>query len=151
MPQLTQVLLVIHVLCAMLWFGGTAFVPRRLRDVMGAEPAHARRTIMTLLRQSQALDLAAVLAVLTGICMAFAYPDGFGALSPRFHVALLLSLLWLALALLVARPSMRRIADAIHGHGALEPGRKFAKRVGMATGLEHLLFVTVVVLMLWRL
>ena len=37
------------------------------------------------------------------------------------------------------------------GSGTLEPERKFARRVGMATGLEHLLFVTVLVLMLWRL
>lgn len=151
MPQLLQVLLVVHVLCAMLWFGGAAFVPRRLREVLAGEPAQARRSMSTLLRQSQALDIACVLSVLTGISMALAYPGGFAALSPRFHVALLLSLIWLGLALLVARPAMQRISDSMQGNSTLEPGRRFAKRVGMATGLEHLLFVTVLVLMLWRL
>lgn len=151
MPQLIQVLLVVHVLCCMLWFGGAAFVPKRLRDVLGGEQSQARRSMPTLLRQNQALDVAGVLAVLTGITMALIYPGGFGALSPRFHVSLLLSLIWLALALLVVRPAMQRIADSVQGNGTLEPTRKFAKRVGMATGVEHLLFVTVLVLMLWRL
>jgi uncharacterized membrane protein len=150
MAPLLQVLLVVHVLCAMLWFGGAAFVPRRLRDVLGGEPGQARRSMLTLLRQSQALDIACVLAVLTGIAMAFVRPGGFAALAPRFHVALLLSLIWVALALLVVRPTMQRIADSMEGN-SLEPSRRFARRVGKATGLEHALFVTVLVLMLWRL
>lgn len=151
MPQLIQVLLVVHVLCCMLWFGGAAFVPKRLRDVLGGEPSQARRSMATLLRQNQALDIAGVLAVLTGVTMALITPGGFASLSPRFHVALLLSLFWLALALLVVRPALHRIADTVHANTGLEPGRRAARRVGMATGLEHLLFVTVLVLMLWRL
>jgi uncharacterized membrane protein len=151
MAVLFQILLVAHVMSAMLWFGGSTFAPRRVREALDSERTEARRHMIALTRQGWVLGMAATLVVVTGVGLALSVPGGFAVLPPRYHAALALSLVWLAIALFAVRTTGERIEAIVHSDAALDPARALAKRFGMLSGIQHLLFTSVLVLMLWRL
>jgi uncharacterized membrane protein len=151
MAVLVQILLVAHVLSAMLWFGGSAFAPRELREALDSERAEARRRMTALKRRTGLFGITAVIVVLTGVALGLSVPGGFGALGPRYHVALLLSVVWLAIVLFGVRPAVDRVAAIVLGDAELDSARALAKRARTFTALLHPLFITVLVLMLWRL
>jgi uncharacterized membrane protein len=151
MRVLYQVLLVLHVMGAALWFGGTAFVPRALREALAEERAVARRRIASFARQMKVILIAGLATFLTGLALALLWPGGFKALPVRFHISLLLALVWVGIGLLVNRPSGMRAAAIIAGDGPIEPAQALVKRIAAVTGVQHLLFTVILVLMLWRL
>lgn len=151
MAVLLQILLVVHVLFAALWFGGASFMPRALREALAYERESARRRIAALMRQGKVLVIAGAMTVAAGLLLALLRPGGFGGLPVRFHVSLLLSLVWLGLGVFVTRPTALRIAAIVSGDGPVEPAHALAKRVSAVVGAQHLLFTVVLVLMLWRL
>jgi uncharacterized membrane protein len=145
-----QLLLIFHVMSAMLWFGGTAFLPRRLREALAVDRDEARRHVDDILSQSRLFAIAATLVLLTGVAMAVFGPGGFGSLPVRYHVALLLTLLWWGLGLFVVRRNVLKVGEVVAGEADLSSARSFATRVGMFTGIQHALFTATTVLMLWR-
>ncbi len=147
--MLNQVLLIVHVMAAMLWFGGAAFAPRQLREALAMPREQARELTAGVLSRGGVLGISATLVLLTGVGLALI--RGFGNLHPRFHTALLLTLIWWALGLFVVRPAVKKIVDIVAGDGDLAPTQALAKRVGMMSGIMHALFTVTVVLMLWRL
>jgi uncharacterized membrane protein len=151
MAALFQLLLVIHVLSAALWFGGAVFMPRALREALQGERAEARRRLPSLLRQGKVLAIAAITVIASGIALALIPEGGFAALPMRFHIALALALIWLGIGLLVARPTTARIAAIAASEAPLDSANRLLGRVSAAAGVQHLLFTVVLVLMLWRL
>ncbi|MDH5675202.1 MAG: hypothetical protein OEZ06_23985 [Myxococcales bacterium] len=146
-----QLLLIVHVLAAMLWFGGAVFAPRRLREALELAPAAGEPLLASWARQSRIFAACATLVVLTGVAMVPVRFGGFGALPVRFHVALTLSLVWWLVGTLLTRRNGLLAIEAMRGGGGADKARAFARRVGMFGGIEHLLFTVNAVLMLWRL
>ena len=157
MPVLSQIVLVLHVLAAMLTFGGTTFFPRRVREAVGAERSEARRQMPALARQSKIFGMTGLFILLTGLLLAAMWPGGLVAMhSPfkvpvRFHVALTLTLIWWGLFAFAIGPTVERIVAVVDSEAPIESAKPFVKRIGMLTGISHLLLTVLVVLMLWRL
>lgn len=151
MALIFQIVLVVHVLFAALWFGGAAFLPRALRESLTYERSSARLRIAALMRQGKVLVIAGAVTVAAGIALSLLRPGGFGGLPVRFHVSLLLSLVWLGLGVFVTRPTALRIATIVKSDDPLAPAQALVKRVSAVVGAQHLLFTVVLVLMLWRL
>lgn len=151
-PYDFQVLLIIHVMSAMYWFGTAAFLPRGIREALQAGTGEAGAMIRSVAGQSSATVRSGAVVLLTGILLAVL--RGFPKVSPmlpvRFHVALLLSLIWFGIGALLVRPAMASLVDATCGAAAGEATR-LRKRISMLTGIQHLLFTVTTVLMLWRL
>jgi uncharacterized membrane protein len=151
MPWLNQLLLLGHVLCAMYWFGASSSVPRRAREALAAERGVARALGASLGRSVAPLAIAAILTFLTGTALALLRPGGFASLPPRFHVGLLLAIVWLMVGAHGTRRSMRKLLDALAGAGPLDAVQPLGKQISVLAGIEKLLFSAVTVLMLWRL
>lgn len=148
---LYQILLIIHVMAAMLWFGGTVTLPRAARQSLTLERPAATQRIAELLRQARMFGGAAVLVLLTGVMLALMFPGGgFGALPMRYHIALTLTLVWVVIALAVTRPSLKRMHATAESEQALESAKPLAKRLAAILGIQHLLFTISLILMLWR-
>ncbi len=151
MLVLFQILLVLHVMGAMLWFGGAAFMPRWLREALASERPEARRRLASLMRQAKIVGAWGGLVVVLGIALMFVRPGGFGSLPVRYHVALLLGLIWLAVGPGALRSTLLRVSAIVAGEGPLEPAQRLVRRLSAFSGISHLLFVVLLVLMLWRL
>jgi uncharacterized membrane protein len=146
MSALSQVLLIIHVACAALWFGSTMFLPRRLRTLSELDPAARALSLNELAREARIFSSASTLVFVTGLGLA--REIGFANLSPRYHVAMTLSLIWVGLDHGVVRRTLALLANNPPTGAVLEAARK---RLFATLGVQHLLFTVTLVLMLWRL
>jgi putative copper export protein len=142
---LLQVLLIVHVACAATWFGSTLFIGRRLRNATEFD-ARARLVChKQLARESRVFTAASTLVFLTGLGMALQI--GFSHLSPRYHAALLLTLIWVGLDHGIVRRSLKALATV----EPLDSPKKLRKLLAGTLGVQHLLFSVSLVLMLWKL
>jgi hypothetical protein len=158
MQILFQILIVLHVLAAMLAFGTAVFLPRRVREMLGAERGEARRQLPGIMVQSKAIGGSGLFILLSGLLLASLWPLGLaGFHSPfmptpvRFHIGLLLALIWWGTGAFVVRPTLVRIGAVVQSDAPIDPALPLMKRVGMLAGISHALFTVIVVLMLWRL
>jgi hypothetical protein len=129
-----------------------------VRETLAAERAEARRQMPSIARQSRIVGAVGVLIIVTGLLLATLWPLGLaGFHSPftptpvRFHIGLLLALIWWAVGAFVLRPTLARIGAIVQSDAAIETAQPLTKRFGMLAGIMHGLFATIVVLMLWRL
>lgn len=150
MPLVLQLLLLLHVLSAMYWFGASSSLARRAREALAAERSAARALGASLHKSVGPIAVAAILTFLSGAALALLRPGGFGGLPPRFHVALLLSIAWLMVGAHGTRRSLRTLLDTLAGEGSLDAVQPLGKRITILAGLEKTLFSVVTVLMLWR-
>lgn len=151
-PYAYQALLIVHVMAAMFWFGVTASIPRRIREAIRAETDGTLLALRSIAGQGKSVVGAGAVVLLTGISLALLH--GFPKVSPllpvRFHVALLLTLIWFAIGALLTRPAIGTLTKT--AAEALGPDAiRLQKRISMLVGIQHLLFTVITILMLWRL
>lgn len=155
MAYLYQLLVIVHVMVAMTWFGGTLMLPRTLRQIASCDSACAKAQLPGLQRSGMIGAGAGILVLLTGLGLALMFPGGmglgFGALPARYHIAIGLTLGWNILGLVGVGPSMRKFAEAVMQGAGPDVLRPLVKQVSMLGGISHMLFSIVLVLMLWRL
>jgi len=142
MPLAYQIVLIVHVACAASWFGGTLFLPRRVRDALSLGADGGRVAIAGLQHEGRVLRVASTLVFLTGMGLVFLRFGGFAGLPVRFHISLLLTLIWLGLDHAVTGRALKTLSPTA------TPAE--AKRLTGVVGAQHLLFTTTLVLMLWR-
>lgn len=148
--MLLQFLLVFHVMGAMLWFGGSMSMPRRARTALECELSSARVQLRALAREGRMLALAGLVTFVTGVSLVFTR-GGFAGLPVRYHVSLLLSLIWIVIGAVLVRRTVEGLVAASEGETLAEGTDAGVRRLAMLTGIQHALFSTVTVLMLWRL
>jgi len=147
--MLFQFLLIFHVMSAMLWFGGTMSVPRRVRLALDSEVGAARAQLEGLAREGRMMAGAGFLVLFTGVSLVMVR-GGFAGLDVRFHIGLTLTLIWIILGATVVRSTLEKLVQAAQGD-AIAPGASdLGKRLSMFTGIQHALFTITTVLMLWR-
>jgi hypothetical protein len=140
-----QLVLIVHVASAMVWLGSTLFVARRAGQALQLEAQARVLSFGQLLREARVFTSASGLVFLTGLGLALLI--GFANLSPRYHAALTLSLIWVALDHGLVRRSLVSLASGQPEAAAAA----LLKRLRAALGVQHLLFTVTLVLMLWRL
>lgn len=150
MLYLYQLTVILHVMVAMTWFGGTLTLPRTLRQIANCDPECAKSQLPSLQRQGTLAAAAGFLVLLTGVGLALMFPGGFGALPVRYHIALGLTLAWNILGGVGVVPTMGRFAEAVSAGAGKETLGPLVKQASMLGGISHMLFTIVLVLMLWR-
>ena len=148
--MLFQILLVVHVMGAMVWVGGTLSVPRRVRAALDSEIGSARAQLEGLVREGRMLGGTSLVVFMSGVSLIMVR-GGFAGLPVRYHIALTLSLVWIVLGVTALRSTMEALLAAAQGEALSPDADKLRKRLAMFGGIQHLLFTVITVLMLWRL
>ncbi len=128
----------LHVLSAALWMGSGLFWPGALRRAVALGSPHPSPALAQA-RAGLGLDLGAGAAtVVTGLV--YASPLGGVSMRAGILLGLTLALVRLALLFALARPSLRRVADAV-GAGDIETARAASRRLPAYAGSAHLLWL----------
>jgi len=145
-----QVLVVLHVLSAMTWFGMGLGLPRRLRLGLARGRPAAAEAAGEVLRGERVSLVAGALAIASGLTLVLV-GGGFALYPRRIHWGLGLGLVAFALGLFAVRPAWGKVARIAAGDGPLEAAAPLAKRAAMLHGIGHLLQMATLATMLWRL
>jgi hypothetical protein len=141
-----QLLLIVHVLGAMTWYGVGLPIARRMRrGLVGERPAADEALAESVRAATLSLVFGAV-TLASGLGLVFAV-GGFRMFGPRIHAGLGLTVLALLLGV-VLRAVCRRAVGAVRA--GVESARPFARRAAMLQGIVHALIAVTLVLMLWR-
>jgi uncharacterized membrane protein len=146
-PAAETALLALHVLAAACWFGPRLFWPRRLRAALETADA-AKAVLASIGRELNVTGAAAVLVIATGLGLIFLH-GGFGAVSPRIHAGLGLTLVAFVVGLALEVPAIAKIRAAVD-RSALGEATPHVKRVVMGAMIEHTCWLATLVLMVWR-
>ena len=144
----TSIAVVLHIAFGSLWFGGPLVMGSVLKKTAAAgRPAFVVGT--QLAARMSVLTLVGLLGVLvTGPALIFLSFGGMGGAPVRFHIALGLVLVGLAVGLGLLRPTVSGLVKL-----AADPNVDMAaatgklKRVSMGVGINHLLWLVCLVLM----
>jgi hypothetical protein len=147
MIALFYALKALHVAAAGAWFGVKLTAPGDIRQALALGRPHTLQLVPRIQRGARIAIGSGVVTLLSGLALVLA-AGGFGAVPLRIHISLALVLLLFALGALVIDPTWKRIARLIEADGELDEARRLARRFGMLMGIEHLLWATVLVLML---
>jgi len=144
-----QLVVILHVLSAMTWFGSGLSLPRRLRTGLARGRPAASEAAEDVMRGARLIGIAALCTVVTGFALIF-LGGGFAVFARRIHIGLTLALVALALTWFGVRPAWARVARIAAGTEPLEGATPFVKRGAMLHGITHALLVVTLALMLWH-
>ncbi|MFO8232710.1 MAG: hypothetical protein R6U20_08590 [Longimonas sp.] len=146
--MLNTVLVLIHIVTASAWFGLGLRLAGKARAVLSLEGAAAA---------ALAEDTRSTVTWMNGfivLTLVFAYANfftsgGFAAYGPQFHAALTLMLVLVGVQFFMIRPGWNTLADLVsNGADATSDAADSArKKVAIGTGIGHLLWVVLLVLM----
>jgi uncharacterized membrane protein len=144
-----QIIVIVHVALAMVWFGAGLGLPRRLRAAIARGRSEATVAAQEARRASRTAILAALATTGSGLALVF-IGGGFALASPRIHAGLGLTVVALLLEL-ATRSILRKIDDSIASEGDPASALPRVRRAAMTQGLTHLAIFAVLALMVWRL
>lgn len=144
-PIANSVLLFTHVLAMAIWFGGGFGLPGDIRRTLARGKPHTELLAGRVNRALALTTWSSLATIGTGLGLVFA-KGGFKAVSPRIHAGLALALVAFAIHLLIVRPKASQLEKAL-ATGEGKDLRSIQRRIGMATGIDHLLKTIVLLLM----
>ena len=146
--MLHTLFVVLHITTAAAWFGLGLRLAGKARTVLSldgsAAAALANDTRSTVKWMNGFIVLTLVFAYAS-----FFYEGGFAGYPPQYHAALTLMLVLVGVQFLLIRPGWNSLADAVED-GADAAGKaadSARKKVAIGTGIGHLLWVVLLVLM----
>ena len=135
---LKSIFVLLHILTAAAWFGLGLRLAAQARRALTLSPPAAQALLeegATTVRQMGAL--------FTG--------GGFAVYGPPYHTSLLLLLVLIGLQWGLLRPAWRGLQQALGGDASnAQQAERLRKRVAMAVGVGHFLWVVILVLMYWN-
>lgn len=149
--MLKSIFVVLHVITAAAWFGLALRLAGRARRVieLGGEGGAALASDgQASVRQ---MNIFIVLTLLFSIG-AFIAGGHFAAYGPVYHSSVTLIVLLTLDQLFVIRPGWNALRTAVAGSGAVDAAaaESARKKVAIGTGVGHLLWLIMLVLMLWN-
>lgn len=140
-----QLFIFLHVLTAAAWFGLGLRLAGQARTVQDAP----REAALALSRDVGAtVNLMGTFILLTFLFSMLALGLGGGyAGQLQYHVASMLIVLLTVVQLWLIRPASKALHRAVESGG---DGGRHARRLAMATGMGHLLWLVILVLMFWN-
>lgn len=133
-------LVILHVITAAGWFGLALVIGGLARQAAaGAGTGVVEEGAKTV----KLMNIFIVLTFVFGLS-AFFIGGGFAGYGPQYHASLTLVLILVGVQLLMIRPAWSRLASGAEGADA---GRK---RMTMAVGIGHLIWLIVLILMFWN-
>lgn len=146
--MLKSILVVLHVITAAAWFGLALRVAGRARRVLELDHDAAVALASDGHTSVRQMTLFMVLTFFFSIG-AFLAGGHFSTYGPVYHTSLLLIVLLTADQLFVIRPAWNALQSAVTGSGDAD-AESARKRIAIGTGVGHLLWLVLLVLMFWR-
>lgn len=143
MLALKWILVILHTITAAAWFGLGLRLAGQARTVASTEGGGAQVLAKDAGRSVQLMNVFIILTLLFSVA-SFLVGGGFAGYGPQYHTSLLLILVLTGLQLFLIRPAWNVLAG---GDGDLESARK---RVAIGTGIGHLTWLVILVLMFWK-
>lgn len=136
---------VLHVALAAGWFGVGLSVPGDVRRTIALGPPHLGPLHARLLRTGMIARISAITTILSGIALVLMM-GGFGTVQHRFHAAIALAVVTAGVGI-----TMGKLAEKIVAAGenaSPETLSPYAKKIAALSGIHHLLWLTILVLMI---
>lgn len=151
MPPLPYLILkTLHILSAAIWFGVGLPVSGDVRRTIERGRPHTDLLPERVKRSGRIAIIAGVFTLGTGLSLIF-NAGGFANVRPNIHAGFGLALLMFAVGVGLTLPAWRRIEAILAAEGGdLAEARRLAGRFAMFHGIEHLLWLVVLVLMVFR-
>ncbi len=144
---LQALFVLLHVLMAAAWFGLTLRLGTQTRLLLHLDRDAASTVADNLDRGIREIGIFLLLAFVFGLgAFVTGGPANYG---PNIHTAMLLVLVMIAIHFLGLRPQWRKLREALR-NGRADAAASAQRKISMFTGLGHLLFVTVFILMFWH-
>jgi hypothetical protein len=135
-----------HILFIATWFGAGLTYASDVRRTLEKGPPHTHLLAARVGKSMAILAGSGAMAIATGLVLVFSL-GGFASIPPRIHAGLGLTLILFAVQAAVLRPTWGRIASLLDTPSGLDEARKLAGRLGMLSGIGHLLWLVVLALM----
>lgn len=148
MYLLKYILVILHIITAAAWFGLGLRLSGRARLVTGMGESEAKTLLNDTQRSVYLMNVFIVLTLVFSLS-AFFVGGGFAVYGPAYHTSLTLIVLMVLVQFLLIRPGWNGLQTALAGPDATGAADSFRKRVAMGTGIGHLLWLTILVLMFW--
>lgn len=145
---LKYVFVILHIITAAGWFGLGLRLAGRARTVMSMEETAAQALIEDTQRSVYLMNVFIVLTLVFSLG-AFFLGGGFAVYGPSYHTSLLLIVLMTLDQFLLIRPGWRGLQTALAGPSDADAADSFRKRIAMGTGIGHLMWLVILVLMFW--
>jgi hypothetical protein len=146
--QAIHVLVVLHVIFGALWFGGPLLIGSTIKSALphGRPAIHAAAGVAN--RMATFGLVGNLGSLLTGVGLIFWRYGGMKGLPVRFHIALGLGLIGAVLGFVLLKPTASKLLAAAGAEGfTAEAAGPAKKRLAMATGINHLLWLVALTLM----
>lgn len=149
MEWIGQIALILHIAFAAVWFGAGIRLAGQVRAVAALDGA-AARPMAEDINQTRRIILWMVGGTLLFSLITFFSYGGFGVYGPRYHASLGLILIMGLIEIALIQPTWRSIRSTFLTD-AVDTATPKTGRMAMFVGINHLLWVIVLVLMVWRL
>ena len=146
MFALKWILVVLHITTAAAWFGLGLRLAGQARTVAGMDASSGAQVLAKDAARSVRLMNVFIVLTLVFALGAFFVGGGFGGYGPQYHTSLLLILVLTGLQFFVIRPGWKALTESGASGERAESGRK---RVAIGTGIGHLTWLVILVLMFW--
>ena len=146
---LKYILVILHIITAAAWFGLGLRLSGRARSVLSLQEAEAIVLIQDTQRSVYLMNIFIVLTLVFSVG-AFLLGGGFSTYGPAYHTSLLLILFMVAAQFLLIRPGWNGLQAALAGPEDTGVADRFRKRIAMGTGVGHLMWLIILVLMFWN-
>ena len=138
-----------HIMAAAVWFGAVLLTPGDVRQTLEMGRPHVDG-LKDRLQKSVSISLrAGVLTVITGFGIIFA-SGGMGAVHFRIHIGMTLAIVMLGVGFLMLTPVVNAICETIDKGGELDDAKALAPKLGMFSGINHLLWFVTLGLMVFK-
>lgn len=145
MNFILQLFIFLHVLTAAAWFGLGLRLAGQARTALDAEGAVGLALARDIGRTVNLMGTFILLTFLFSM-MVLGLGGGYAG-QLQYHVASLLIVLLTVVQLWLIRPAWKGLHQAVEDGGN---GARHARRMAMATGVGHLLWLLILVLMFWN-
>ena len=136
--MIKNIFVLLHIVTAAGWFGlGLILATISRKAVEEGGPAILASGAKTVGMMTTFVSLTLVFGLI-----AFFAGGGFGSYGPAYHTSITLLIILVLVQLFVIRPGWAAISSG--------GGQSARKKVAMGTGIGHLLWVVVLILMLWN-
>ena len=142
-----QILLVLHIACIAVWFGGSISLPGRLRRGLAAGDAEFKLVAAEIARGFRLSLMFGILTLVTGLILV-SDRGGFAHVSKAIHMGLGLTMLMLLLEFFINRPASNRISQIMINGEDRTLIKPLKTRLAISSGIGQLLWLIVLGLMI---
>lgn len=148
--MLKSIFVLLHILTAAAWLGVGLRVASRARTAIELGGEAGTALVSDGASSVRQMNIFIVLTLLFSIG-AFIAGGHFSTYGPVYHTSLLLIVVLVGIQLFVIRPGWTALQEAVAGDDGGSSGAEAArKRIAIGTGVGHLLWLVMLVLMLWN-